>query len=139
MNFALRRLTQLCKTNRLGKRSFGSFSKGSNVNSKVTRHWTHWNVPRMVPYSYIDFLIIDNIEGHTYIQKRSIFIRTEPTPNPDSIKFLPDDPILKPGQFAEFRSAMEAVRSPLAKILFRVDVCRGQYTLQELLNLYYTF
>lgn len=57
------------------------------------------------------------------VQKRNMFIQTEPTPNPDSLKFLPEEAILKPGQFAEFKTAMEAVRSPLAKMLFRIDVC----------------
>lgn len=48
-----------------------------------------------------------------------MFIRTEPTPNPDSMKFMPDKQLLEPGQSIDFDNAMSAARSPLAKMLFR--------------------
>lgn len=50
-----------------------------------------------------------------------MFIRTEPTPNPDSMKFMPDKQLLEPGQSIDFDNAMSAARSPLAKMLFRND------------------
>jgi Fe-S cluster biogenesis protein NfuA len=48
-----------------------------------------------------------------------MFIRTETTPNPDSMKFMPDKQLLEPGQSIDFENAMAAARSPLAKMLFR--------------------
>ena len=44
---------------------------------------------------------------------RSMFIQTEPTPNPDSLKFLPGKAVLDSGtrDFSNFR---EAQASPLA-------------------------
>lgn len=50
-----------------------------------------------------------------------MFIRTEPTPNPDSMKFMPEKQLLEPGQSIDFDNAMSAARSPLAKMLFRND------------------
>lgn len=51
-----------------------------------------------------------------------MFIRTESTPNPDSMKFMPDRQLLEPGQSIEFENAVAAARSPLAKMLFRNDM-----------------
>lgn len=50
-----------------------------------------------------------------------MFIRTESTPNPDSVKFMPEQQMLEPGQSIDFENAMSAARSPLAKMLFRND------------------
>jgi Fe-S cluster biogenesis protein NfuA len=52
-----------------------------------------------------------------------MFIQTEATPNPATLKFIPGRPVL-PGGTLEFRSAEDAARSPLAQRLFEVDgVC----------------
>lgn len=56
--------------------------------------------------------------------RRTMFIRTESTPNPDSMKFMPDKQLLEPGQSIDFENAMSAARSPLAKVLFRNDCVR---------------
>lgn len=56
--------------------------------------------------------------------RRTMFIRTESTPNPDSMKFMPDKQLLEPGQSIDFENAMAAARSPLAKVLFRNDCVR---------------
>ena len=55
-----------------------------------------------------------------------MFIQTEPTPNPDSLKFLPGKTVLDGGtrDFANFR---EAQASPLASKLMRVDGVRGVF------------
>lgn len=45
-----------------------------------------------------------------------MFIQTEPTPNPATLKFLPGRPVLETGTF-EAKSESEAERSPLAKAL----------------------
>lgn len=49
-----------------------------------------------------------------------MFIQTEQTPNPATLKFLPGQPVMTSG-VAEFISVAEAVSSPLAKALFAVD------------------
>src|SRR5687768_2168461 len=49
-----------------------------------------------------------------------MFIQTETTPNPATLKFLPGQPVMARGT-AEFRSADETGPSPLAKRLFALD------------------
>lgn len=49
-----------------------------------------------------------------------MFIQTEPTPNPATLKFLPGRAVLEQGT-ADFASADQAGRSPLARRLFGVD------------------
>ncbi|MGB0960401.1 MAG: NifU family protein [Halocynthiibacter sp.] len=49
-----------------------------------------------------------------------MFIQTESTPNPATLKFLPGQDVLGKGT-AEFQSASDAEKSPLAKLLFAVD------------------
>jgi Fe-S cluster biogenesis protein NfuA len=48
-----------------------------------------------------------------------MFIQTEATPNPATLKFLPGRPVLESGTL-EMRSAESAARSPLAQRLFAV-------------------
>ncbi len=51
-----------------------------------------------------------------------MFIRTEDTPNPQSLKFLPDQPVLGAGQLGmDFPTPGAAKISPLATALFDVD------------------
>lgn len=49
-----------------------------------------------------------------------MFIQTEPTPNPNTLKFLPGEPVAK-GSVADFSSPEAAGASPLASALFAVD------------------
>ena len=49
-----------------------------------------------------------------------MFIQTEPTPNPQTLKFLPGKPVTGSGT-AEFRDAEAAMASPLARALFDVE------------------
>ena len=53
-----------------------------------------------------------------------MFIQTEPTPNPATLKFLPGRTVLESGT-AEMRSPEEATRSPLAEALFEIDGISG--------------
>jgi Fe-S cluster biogenesis protein NfuA len=55
-----------------------------------------------------------------------MFIQTETTPNPNSLKFLPGEIVMQSGM-AEFRSADDAARSPLAKRLFRLTGIEGVF------------
>ena len=50
----------------------------------------------------------------------TMFIQTEQTPNPATLKFLPGRAVVERGT-ADFGSASVASRSPLAERLFRVD------------------
>jgi len=54
-------------------------------------------------------------------QSRSMFIQTQETPNPSSLKFLPGRPVLEDGGTVDFPNLSSAQRSPLAKLLFRID------------------
>ncbi|HRD78687.1 MAG TPA: NifU family protein [Hyphomicrobiaceae bacterium] len=49
-----------------------------------------------------------------------MFIQTEPTPNPATLKFLPGKPVLGDGT-ADYRAPAEASLSPLAQKIFAVD------------------
>lgn len=49
-----------------------------------------------------------------------MFIQTEATPNPATLKFLPGRPVV-PGGTLDLRSRDDAARSPLAERLFSVD------------------
>lgn len=51
---------------------------------------------------------------------RAMFIQTESTPNEDSLKFLPGQPVMSSGT-AEFLDTRDAMRSPLAKVLFGLE------------------
>ena len=48
-----------------------------------------------------------------------MFIQTESTPNPATLKFLPGRDVMGTGAVADFPSAESAERSPLAKALFQ--------------------
>lgn len=49
-----------------------------------------------------------------------MFIQTESTPNPATLKFLPGRDVMGEGAVADFPSADTAGRSPLAKALFSI-------------------
>lgn len=53
-------------------------------------------------------------------QVRTMFIQTQPTPNPTSLMFLPGKTVLDGGS-KNFGSAREAMTSPLAKRIFHID------------------
>jgi hypothetical protein len=54
-----------------------------------------------------------------------MFIQTESTPNPATLKFLPGREVMGEGSVADFPTAESAARSPLARALFGVpDVAR---------------
>ncbi|XP_074600334.1 NFU1 iron-sulfur cluster scaffold homolog, mitochondrial-like [Brevipalpus obovatus] len=53
--------------------------------------------------------------------KRGMFVQTQETPNPNSLKFIPGKQVLESGT-AEFVDRMDAAkRSPLANSLFKID------------------
>ncbi|MEM9987946.1 MAG: NifU N-terminal domain-containing protein, partial [Pseudomonadota bacterium] len=57
-----------------------------------------------------------------------MFIQTEDTPNPQSLKFLPGQEVLGQGQLGmDFPNGAAAKASPLAAALFDVDGVMGVY------------
>jgi Fe-S cluster biogenesis protein NfuA len=56
-----------------------------------------------------------------------MFIQTEATPNPATLKFLPGREVLGEGHVADFPNAEAAGRSPLALRLFAVDGVTGVF------------
>ena len=49
-----------------------------------------------------------------------MFIQTEDTPNPDTLKFMPGDMVLKSGSI-DFANVQSSANSPLATRLFEID------------------
>ncbi|EAT46657.1 AAEL002148-PA [Aedes aegypti] len=58
---------------------------------------------------------------------RTMFIQTQDTPNPDSLKFLPGVAVLEKGQTMDFPTQAAALCSPLAKLLFRIEGVRSVF------------
>ncbi|KAE8713859.1 NifU-like protein 5 [Hibiscus syriacus] len=54
------------------------------------------------------------------VQRRSVFIQTQSTPNPWSLMFYPGEAVMEVGS-ADFPNARSAMNSPLAKALYEID------------------
>lgn len=65
--------------------------------------------------------LLDNKNPASWEAVRSMFIQTQDTPNPNSLKFLPGVNVLEPGQTMDFPNGPSAYCSPLAKLLFRIE------------------
>ncbi len=55
-----------------------------------------------------------------------MFIQTQDTPNPNSLKFIPGVPVLENGTM-DFPNQQSAIRSSLARQLFRIQGIRGVF------------
>jgi Fe-S cluster biogenesis protein NfuA len=66
------------------------------------------------------------LEPDTAAETFKMFIQTEATPNPTTLKFLPGRPVLPEGVL-DIPSAAEAARSPLAERLFGVPGVAGVF------------
>ena len=55
-----------------------------------------------------------------------MFIQTEPTPNPNALKFIPGREVA-PGTSIEYRTIEEAAASPLAEALFELEGVDGVF------------
>ena len=53
-----------------------------------------------------------------------MFIQTEATPNPSTLKFIPGKPVIE-GDPRDFRTADDATVSPLAEKLFAISGVDG--------------
>ena len=56
-----------------------------------------------------------------------MFIQTEATPNPATLKFLPGRPVLGAEEGIEFRDRAESEGSPLAARLFEIEGVKGVF------------
>lgn len=81
------------------------------------------------PYGFSDFTSLKPSQlpssrpplwSHFGVQKRTMFIQTQSTPNPLSLMFYPGKPVVEAGS-ADFPNARSAMSSPLAKALFGID------------------
>jgi hypothetical protein len=52
------------------------------------------------------------------MMKRSFYVNTELTPNPESLKFFPAEQKVLPSGTMDFPDARAAAKSPLAKVPF---------------------
>ncbi|XP_003425407.1 NFU1 iron-sulfur cluster scaffold homolog, mitochondrial [Nasonia vitripennis] len=96
------------------------------VACQCTRHGRHENVKNVhtavkLPKSKLLSQVRQNNYNVLQIPKRSMFIQTQDTPNPNSLKFIPGVEVLGKGQTKDFPSATDAFCSPLAKMLFRIE------------------
>ncbi|XP_061191210.1 NFU1 iron-sulfur cluster scaffold homolog, mitochondrial-like [Saccostrea echinata] len=57
---------------------------------------------------------------------RTMFIQTQETPNPNSVKFIPGVQVLESGTI-DFPNPQSSACSPLAKMLFRIDGVKGVF------------
>lgn len=64
-----------------------------------------------------------------------MFIQTQETPNPNSLKFLPGTKVLESGQTIDFPTGQAAYCSPLAKLLFRIDGVKGVFLGPEFITI----
>jgi Fe-S cluster biogenesis protein NfuA len=62
-----------------------------------------------------------------------MFIQTEPTPNPATLKFLPGRVVMEEGTF-EARDLVEAERSPLAKALMQLPGVGGVFFASDFIS-----
>lgn len=60
------------------------------------------------------------------IQSRGMFVQTQETPNPNSLKFIPGVPVLGSGTM-DFPTPQSSLRSPLARQLFRIEGVKGVF------------
>jgi len=84
-----------------------------------------WNPPSIVDTSRTSISFGNNYP-HIITAKRNLFIQTQDTPNPDSLKFLPGGPVLTSGTMY-FPSFKEAQKSGLAKQLFKIEGVTGVF------------
>ncbi|KAK9061340.1 hypothetical protein SSX86_018520 [Deinandra increscens subsp. villosa] len=87
----------------------------SSSNSNVISRFTSPISTPVVPSSYA----VSGL-GNFIGQKRTMFIQTQSTPNPQSLMFYPGKPVMEVGS-ADFPNARAAMNSPLAKALYGID------------------
>ena len=64
-----------------------------------------------------------------------MFIQTEPTPNPDTVKFIPGQSVVGTAGPFDFPSIEAATASPLARALFEVNGVKGVFLGSDFLSI----
>jgi len=85
---------------------------------------TAYRIETRVP---VDFSKKGSLAILQQMSKRSMFIQTQNTPNPNSLKFYPGSQVLEEGKTVDFPSSNTASISPLARQLFRIDGVRNVF------------
>lgn len=70
---------------------------------------------------------------HTTCATR-MFIQVEDTPNPNSLKFYPGEPVLESGTIDFQDGAQASLKSPLAKALFRIKGVKSVFFTQDFIT-----
>jgi len=106
----------------------------NHINKQYYTTLNHINInPRLNIHTYKSNHSIN--KTNFQINKRSLFIQTETTPNPESLKFYPGEPVLQThpdeettnGFYVTHQEKSEISRSPLAKELFKIEGIKGVY------------
>ncbi|XP_039282100.1 NFU1 iron-sulfur cluster scaffold homolog, mitochondrial [Nilaparvata lugens] len=90
------------------------------VLKSLQRSTNSFSCPCVKPILKKNKSVLQSSHIHTSLL-RSMFIQTQETPNPNSLKFLPGVKVLEPGQTIDFPTASTAYTSPLAKLIFRIE------------------
>ena len=80
---------------------------------KLVRTVSSLNIPTW------DKKLLPQFRRYPEMITRTMFIQTQETPNPQSLKFLPGRSVLEGGGTYDIPSISNAQGSPLAKLLFR--------------------
>ncbi len=64
-----------------------------------------------------------------------MFIQTEPTPNPDTVKFVPGETVAGGAGPFDYTSAEAAAASPLARALFEINGVKGVFLGSDFLSI----
>ena len=105
----------LYMSRRLTCRHCAAFQFSKTLKDCTVRMYTNYNNRMVKP------CLFTSIPKLNVIQKRQMFIQTQDTPNPNSLKFLPGVKVLESGQTKDFPNVSDAYCSPLAKMLFRIE------------------
>jgi len=79
--------------------------------------------------------LLSQLSPHSMVLSRSMFIQTQDTPNPQSLKFLPGRTVLEGGGTYDIPSIANAQGSPLAKLLFRIEGVKGVFFGQDFITI----
>ena len=89
---------------------FSRISRHNRLQHLVTKRFTFVSQPRSISPPF----------------HRCLFIQTQETPNPNSLKFIPGKPVMGDQQnLMNFQSFKAAQQSPLARRLFRIEGVTG--------------
>ena len=100
-----------------------------DTNNVVSKRQISTITSKLVSFGKSNRMFLNSLQ---MIQRRSVFIQTESTPNPESLKFVPGKPVLgesdeNKGYYATKDDVSEINRSPLMKHIFKVDGVKSIY------------